>query len=154
MKRYESLAKMLLTARFATVCLTLLGLFEFHSVIVPIFAWVFYSSVICFWSLAIARKGPLLPSSTWMTTGISEKRQTFKHVLNYSVPLGVAGIVGVATGAADPIVVGGLLNQTQLGAYNAAITISGVLGSVIYWAAQYCFLPGDLIERAGSKPAF
>ena len=55
---------MLLTARLAMVCLTLLGLFEFHSVVVPIIAWVFYSSVICFWSLAIARRGPLLPVST------------------------------------------------------------------------------------------
>ena len=35
-------------ANLAMVCLTVLGLLEFHSVIVPIIAWVFYGALICF----------------------------------------------------------------------------------------------------------
>ena len=135
MKRYVSLAKILFSARLAMVCLTVLGLFEFHSVVVPILAWVFFSAVICFWSLAIARRGPLLPNST-RTEG-----RIFKQVLRYSIPLAIAGILGVATSSADPIVVGGLLNETQLGAYNAAIAVSGVLGIVLFTPLNTAFFP-------------
>ena len=56
MKKYESLAKVLMGANLAMVCLTVLGLFEFNSVIVPIVGWVVYGVVIIVWSLAITRK--------------------------------------------------------------------------------------------------
>ena len=58
MKKYGSLAKILMSASLAMVGLTVLGLLEFQSVIVPIIAWVVYGAVICIWSLAITRKGP------------------------------------------------------------------------------------------------
>ncbi len=137
MRKYESLAKMLMSASLAMVCLTVLGLLEFHSVIVPIIAWVFYGAMVCFWSLAITRRGLLLANSTGMRTD----GRTFKRVLRYSIPLGIAGIVTVATGAADPMVVGGLLNETQLGAYNAAISISGGLGVILFAPLNNAFFP-------------
>ncbi len=49
MKKYESLAKILMGAGTVMVCFTVLGLIELNSVIVPIVAWVVYGGVICFW---------------------------------------------------------------------------------------------------------
>ena len=62
-------------------------------------------------------------------------------MLRYSIPLGIAGIVTVATNAADPVVVGGLLNVTRLGAYNLAISISGGLGVVLFSPLNNAFFP-------------
>jgi stage V sporulation protein B len=135
MRKYQTLARILISANFATVGLTVLGLVEFHSVIVPIVAWVVYGAVTIIWSLAITRR-PLLVA---VTAGTG--RRTVKQVLRYSLPLGVAGIVTVATGAADPIVVGGFLNQTQLGAYYAAIAISGGLGVMLFTPLNTAFFP-------------
>jgi O-antigen/teichoic acid export membrane protein len=135
MRKYQSLARILVGANFAIVCLTVLGLLEFHSVIVPIIAWVVYGAVISFWSLAITRKRLLLaaPAET--------DARAMKQVLRYSVPLGVAGIVTVATGFADPLVVGGLLTAKQLGAYYAAIAISGGLGVMLFTPLNTAFFP-------------
>ncbi len=135
MKKYSSLAMILMSANLAMVCLTILGLFELHSVVVPIIGWVFYGAVICFWSLAITRSG-LLPAKSTRTQG-----QTFKQVLRYSIPLGIAGIVTVATNVVDPMVVGGLLNATRLGAYNVAISISGGLGAILFAPLNTSFFP-------------
>ena len=40
MRRYDSLAKILVSANLAMVCITVVGLLEFHSVIIPIIAWI------------------------------------------------------------------------------------------------------------------
>jgi len=135
MKKYESLARVLISANLAMVCLTVLGLFEFHSVIVPIVGWVFYGLVITIWSLSITRRR-LLVSSPVGTRG-----RKIKQVLRYSIPLGIAGIVTVATGAADPLVVGGLLNEAQEGAYYAAIAISGGIGVMLFTPLNTAFFP-------------
>jgi O-antigen/teichoic acid export membrane protein len=135
MKKYESLARVLMGANLAMVCLTVLGLFEFHSVLVPIVAWVFYGVVISVWSLAITRRR-LLVATPAGTGG-----HTIRQVLRYSLPLGIAGIVTVATGAGDPLVVGGLLNEAQMGAYYAAIAISGGLGVMLFTPLNTAFFP-------------
>jgi O-antigen/teichoic acid export membrane protein len=135
MKKYQTLARILISANFATVGLTVLGLLEFHSVIVPIVAWVVYGAVITVWSLAITRK-PLLVAAPSAASG-----RNLGQVLRYSIPLGIAGIVTVATGAADPIVVGGFMSQAQLGAYYAAIAISGGLGVMLFTPLNTAFFP-------------
>jgi stage V sporulation protein B len=135
MKKYESLARILMGANLAIVGITVLGLLEFHSVIVPIVAWVVYGALISIWSLSITRRRLLVATST-RTEG-----QTVKRVLKYSIPLGVAGIVTVATGAADPIVVGGFLPSAELGAYYAAIAISGGLGVMLFTPLNTAFFP-------------
>jgi O-antigen/teichoic acid export membrane protein len=135
MRRYQTLARILVSANVATVGLTVLGLLEFHSVIVPIAAWVVYGAVIIIWSLAITRR-PLLLADSARTGG-----RTVRQVLRYSIPLGIAGIVTVATGAADPIVVGGFLSEAQLGAYYAAIAISGGLGVLLFTPLNTAFFP-------------
>lgn len=136
MKKYESLAKILMSAGTVMVCLTVAGLLIFNSVIIPIIAWVIYGGVICFWSLAVTRKTGGKAVYSKMTDG-----QSIKKVLKYSIPLGIAGIVTVATGAADPMVVGGLMSTAQLGAYNAAIAISGGLGVVFFSPLNTAFFP-------------
>jgi O-antigen/teichoic acid export membrane protein len=155
MKKYQTLARILICANFATVGLTVLGLMEFHSVLVPIVAWVVYGAVVIIWSLNITRK-PLLVANPAGAAG-----KTVKQVLRYSMPIGIAGIVTVATGAADPIVVGGFLNEAQLGAYYAAIAISGGLGVMLFTPLNTAFFsetssnandPGKL--SAGLRLAF
>jgi O-antigen/teichoic acid export membrane protein len=145
MKKYDLLAKILVSANSAMVCLTVLGLLKFHSVIVPVIAWAFYGAVISIWSLTIMRKGALLVNSTRV------ERRTLREVLRYSIPLGIAGIVTVATGAADPMVVGGLLNATKLGAYNAAISISGGLGVVLFTPLNTAFFPEASTDARDSQ---
>jgi len=135
LKKYQSLARILMAANMAIVCLTVVGLLVFDSIIVPIIAWVVYGFVISAWSLAITRRRLLFTDSA-LTEG-----RTVKQVLRYSIPLGVAGIVTVATGAADPIVVGGLMTAPQLGAYYAAIAISGGLGVILFTPLNTAFFP-------------
>lgn len=135
MRKYQSLARILMSANVAIVCFTVLGLVEFHSVIVPILAWVVYGALITVWSLSLTRR-PLLSSVSGAAEGA-----TFKQVLKYSMPLGVAGVVTVATGAADPMVVGGYLSSAQLGAYYAAIAISGGLGVILFTPLNTAFFP-------------
>lgn len=135
MRKYDTLARILLVANFAIVGITVIGLFEFDSVIVPIVAWVVYGAVISVWSLKITR-GPLLAvRQTTRTPRVASQ------VLRYSLPLGVAGVVTVATGAADPIVVGGFMPAAQLGAYYAAIAISGGLGVILVTPLNTAFFP-------------
>jgi len=135
MKKYHSLAKVLMGANLAMVCVTVLGLFEFHSVLVPIVAWIFYGAVISVWSLSITRRRLLVSSPE------RSGERSLKRVLRYSIPLGIAGIVTVATGAGDPLVVGGLLNEAQEGAYYAAIAISGGLGVMLFTPLNTAFFP-------------
>ncbi len=135
MKKYESLAKILIIANLAMVCITVVGLVEFHSVLVPIAASAVYGALISVWSLLITR-GHLLASNSPMI-----QRRTLKQVMRYSLPLGIAGILTVATGAGDPLVVGGFLSQTQMGGYYAAIAISGGLGVILFTPLNTAFFP-------------
>lgn len=135
MKRYDSLAKILMSAGTVMVCLTVVGLHVLNSVVIPILAWGIYGAVICLWSYVIVRKGVAFGNSS-VVTG-----QSYRQLLKYSIPLGIAGIVTVATGIADPMVVGGLLSEAQLGAYNAAIAISGGLGVMFFAPLNTAFFP-------------
>jgi stage V sporulation protein B len=135
MKKYETLAKILMTSNLAMVCFTALGLVEFHSILVPILAWVMYGSLISAWSLLITRKNHLLVDAP-------EKRgETVNRVLRYSLPLGIAGVFTVATGAGDPLVVGKFLSSAQMGEYFAAIAISGGLGVILFTPLNTAFFP-------------
>lgn len=134
-RNYQSLAKILIAANVAIVGVTVVGLTEFHSVLVPIAAWVVYGAVITFWSLSLTRRRLLGP------TPVRANSEAVKRLLRYSMPLGIAGIVTYATGAADPIVVGGFLSPAQMGAYYAAIAISGGLGVILFTPLNTAFFP-------------
>jgi stage V sporulation protein B len=135
MKKYESLAKILMISNLGMVLVTVIGLEQFNSIIVPIFAWVFYGAVISVWSLSITSK-PLPVSNSSETSN-----QTLNQILKYSLPLGIAGILTVITGAGDPIIVGGFLSQAQLGEYFVAIAISGGLGVILFTPLNTAFFP-------------
>ena len=135
MRRYYSLARILIVANLAMVCITVIGLVEFHSVIAPIFASAVYGVLIIVWSVAITR-GDLLADAHVKVEG-----KTIKQVLRYSIPLGVAGVLTVATGAGDPLVVGGFMSAAQLGAYYAAIAVSGGLGVILFTPLNTTFFP-------------
>ncbi len=135
MKKYETVARILVSANLVMVCVTVLGLIVLHSVIVPITGWVSYGVVISVWSLAITRKPLLIPNAS------KNGSRKFNQVLKYSLPLGVAGILTVVTGAGDPMVVGGDLSQAQLGEYFAAIAISGGLGAILFTPLNTAFFP-------------
>ena len=59
MKRYESLAKVLMISNLGMVFITVVGLMKYHSITVPVVAWVFYGALISIWGFSIARNGPL-----------------------------------------------------------------------------------------------
>lgn len=135
LRRYQSLARILLGSNMAMVAITVVGLVEFHSVLVPIVASVAYGAIVIAWSLAIARE-PLLTAQSSRVGG-----QELRQVLRYSVPLGVAGILTVVAGYGDPLVVGGYQSEAQLGAYFVAIAISGGLGVLLFTPLNTAFFP-------------
>ena len=57
------------------------------------------------------------------------------------MPLGVAGIIAVFATSSDSVIVGGYLNPSSLGIYQAAISISGVLGVVALTPLTTALLP-------------
>ena len=61
--------------------------------------------------------------------------------MKYTVPLGVAGIIAVFSSNADQVVVGGYLTPLSLAVYNAAVTVSGVLGVVLVTPLTTALLP-------------
>ena len=134
MRSYESLAKILVGANLAMVCFTALGLWEFQSVLVPIAGWVLYGIVVTILSFWVAR-GSLLKLH------LTDESKAVGNVLNYSVPLGVAGILTVITGAGDPLLVGAFLSASQMGEYFAAIAISGGLGVILFSPLNTAFFP-------------
>lgn len=135
MRKYESLAKILVAANLAMVGFTALGLIESRSVLIPILGWVFYGAVIIALSLGITRGGLLLGA------GSGGRRRATGEVLRYSLPLGIAGLLTVVTGAGDPLLVGAFLNVSQMGEYYAAIAISGGLGVILFTPLNTAFFP-------------
>lgn len=134
MRKYESLAKILVAANLAMVCVTAVGLFEFESVLIPILGWVCYGVVITALSLGVTR-GHLFRA------GQPGPGRASSQVLKYSLPLGVAGLLTVVTGAGDPLLVGAFLNVSQMGEYYAAIAISGGLGVILFTPLNAAFFP-------------
>ena len=61
-----------------------------------------------------------------------ESKGDYKYstIIRYSLPLGIAAIIGVFATSSDSVVVGGYLNPVSLGIYQAAISVSTVLGVV------------------------
>lgn len=134
MKEYETLAKILVAANLAMVCFTAVGLLEVKSVFVPVLAWVFNGIVISALSLKVVRRR--------IREGVSsEESRSTTQILRYSLPLGIAGVLTVATGAGDPLLVGAFLNAAQMGEYYAAIAIVGGLGVILFSPLNTAFFP-------------
>ncbi len=135
LKKYASLAKILLVSRFVMVVVTSAALVVWRNVSVSIIGWVIYSLIICAWiGSIVVRYFANHSEKVTYTLGYSQ-------IMRYSFPLGIAGLLTVATSSADLIVVGGYLHSGPLGVYNTAVTISTVLTYVLVTPLVTAFLP-------------
>jgi O-antigen/teichoic acid export membrane protein len=149
-KRYTLLAKMLFVSRIVMVALTIIGLYENANVSVAIYAWIVYGALISSWALIVIRRDLASAVLDNDTQNEKEKEWERQHptqgarygdILRYSSPLGIAGILTVATQNSDLVVVGGYLNPISLGIYNAVITISSFLTFVLLTPLVTAILP-------------
>lgn len=120
LKKYVQLAKILFVTRFAMVVFTVALLYFYRSIEIPLLAWILYYSLVSLWIFfSIANNLRSAPD-----------KYQYSTILRYALPLGVAAIIAAFSTSSDSVVVGGLLNPSSLGVYQAAISISGVLGVV------------------------
>ncbi|MDG6908080.1 MAG: oligosaccharide flippase family protein [Nitrososphaerota archaeon] len=129
MKKYTTLAKMLVVSRMLMVAFTLVALEITHSADFAVLAWVIYYVIVNLWTLKIVWRKLL-------------RRSDFSHysmIMRYSAPLGIAGILAVVSTSGDSVILGGYTQS--LGVYNAAITISSVLSFVFVTPVITTLLP-------------
>jgi O-antigen/teichoic acid export membrane protein len=146
LKKYSLLARILFVSRFAMVAFTIFALYENANVSIAILGWVLYGTIICSWALLAMRlefrAAPIL--IVYKEKGEKSGEQNDLHyrtILRYSLPLGIAGILTVATQNADLVVVGGYLSPISLGIYNAVIQISTFLTFVLVIPLVTAILP-------------
>jgi O-antigen/teichoic acid export membrane protein len=65
----------------------------------------------------------------------------YSTILRYSIPLGVAAIISVFSTYSDSVAVGGYLNASSLGVYQAAVQVSTVLGVIAVTPLVVAFFP-------------
>jgi O-antigen/teichoic acid export membrane protein len=149
LKKYSTLAKILLVSRVTMVAFTVIGLFLFHSVLISIIAWIIYSGIIVVWALNIIGKG-FFKSVTKET--VVSQRSYYSEIFRYSFPLGVAGVLSLISSYADIVVVGGYLGPISLATYNAAVTVSIILSLVLISPLQTLILP-EASSSVGNEKA-
>jgi len=120
LKKYVQLAKIIFVSRLVMVLVSTAILYFDRNIGIPILAWVFFYSLMVLWIFMLIGK-----KLTTATGSFS-----YSTILRYAMPLGVAGIIAVIATSSDSVIVGGYLNPTSLGIYQAAISISTVLGVV------------------------
>ena len=119
-RRYGMLAKVLFLSKFAGVAVAVAGLLVAHSLAVAIFSWAVYYGILGLSAL----------SFYWRPLLAGDARPYYRPVLRYAYPLALAAIAGSVTANADIVVVGGYLNPTSLGVYNATVIISGIVSAL------------------------
>jgi O-antigen/teichoic acid export membrane protein len=120
LKKYVQLAKIIFVTRLVMVVVSTSVLYFDRSIGIPLLGWALFYSLILVWIFALVGKE--------LTTAIGSF--SYSTILRYAMPLGVAGIIAVFATSSDSVIVGGYLNPSSLGIYQAAITISSVLGVV------------------------
>jgi stage V sporulation protein B len=131
MRKYDLLAKILLLSRILALALTVIGLLEFRSVIIPLATWILFNLVIALWGLKIFGKDLLRARGEF----------EYSTILRYSIPLGIGAIVYAIANYADQIFVGGYLNTVDLAIYSAAVLVSTAIGGVLFLPINTAFLP-------------
>lgn len=131
LRKYNLLAKMLLTSRAAGLVLTVVGLLYTRSVEIPLAAWIGFNLIIVAWALKLFGKDII------RVKGIFE----YSTILKYSIPLGLGSIVYAVANYADQIFVGGFLNTVDLAVYSAAVLVSTAIGGVLFLPLNTTFLP-------------
>jgi O-antigen/teichoic acid export membrane protein len=120
LKRYAQLAKVLFFSRLAMTVLTIALLYFFRTIELAFLGWIVFYVLISLWIFSSIGKNLLASKANYRYTTI----------IRYSVPLGIAAIIAIFATSSDSVVVGGYLNPTSLGIYQAAISVSTVLGVV------------------------
>lgn len=120
LKRYVQLAKVVFVSRFVMVALTVSLLYFFRSIELPLLAWILFYGLIAL-SIFVSIGRDLLTAKGGLK---------YSTVLRYALPLGIAAIIAAFAASSDSVVVGGYLNPSSLGIYQAAISVSSVLGVV------------------------
>jgi O-antigen/teichoic acid export membrane protein len=120
LKRYAQLAKTLFFSRLAMTALTIGLLYFFRTIEFPFLGWILFYVFISVWIFSSIGKNML------------ESKGDYKYstIIRYSLPLGIAAIIAIFATSSDSVVVGGYLNPASLGIYQAAISVSTVLGVV------------------------
>ena len=128
LKMYSLIAKMLLATRAVMIAFTFGTLYFYRNIGVGIFAWVLYYSILMVWTALIARKNrvPLVTKSANEISGAS-----YSTIMRYSLPLGIAALMSIIASTSQFFVIGGYLDPVSLAIFNAAVTLSGVLGAVL-----------------------
>jgi O-antigen/teichoic acid export membrane protein len=150
LKKYTLLARILFVSRVVMVALTIFGLYENANVSIAIYAWIVYGTLISSWALIVMKRE--FPNPVLIVYRESENEKKEEHnqpsrgirysdILRYSSPLAIAGILTVVTQNSDLIVVGGYLNPISFGIYNAVVTISTFLTSVLLTPLVTAILP-------------
>ncbi len=132
LKKYTLLAKILFVSRFAMVAFTILVLFAYHNIAIPVIGWAVFYFLIIGWSIKFVAKDLFSKKSG---------RYSFSTIMRYSFPLGIAGIIQIFASSSDSIVVGGYLASISLGVYTAALQITAVLGTVLVTPLITAFFP-------------
>ena len=133
LKKYSLLAKILFVSRAVMVALTIAGLAEHANLFISIYSWIVYGALVTAWAFKVANKELREATSSDRAAGQVLVTQGFGYasIFRYTFPLGLAGILIVATQNSDLAVVGGYLNPFSLGVYNSVITISSFLSFVL-----------------------
>ncbi len=139
LKMYSLIAKMLLVTRFAVVVISLGVLYVDRNVGVAIASWVAYYLVLILWTAMIARRGGVSVFASGEKEGKEEgegegrKRggSSYSTIMRYSLPLGIAALMFIIASTSQVFVIGGYMNPVSIGVFNAAVTISAVLGLVL-----------------------
>ena len=119
LRRYGLLAKVLVASRFVSVTAVVAGVAVYHSLTIALLSATIFSALVVLGALPIVT-GPVRRA---------DPRPHYSTVLRYSIPLGLAGIVGTVAANADVVVVGGYLPQSSLAIYYATIQVSSILGA-------------------------
>ncbi len=131
MKKYGLLAKIIFISRLVMTVFAVAVLEIEHNIIWAIVAWLVYCVILLGLTLYFTAPQMIRAKGSF----------DYSKIMKYTVPLGVAGIITVLSTTADQVVVGGYLNPTSLAFYNAAITVSAVLGAVLLTALTTVLLP-------------
>jgi O-antigen/teichoic acid export membrane protein len=140
LKRYVSLAKILMISKVAMVAFTIVGLELYHSVTVAVLSWVIFNGIIVIGCFGLFGYRFLMATDT---------PGPYIEILRYASPLGVASILSTVSSYADLVIVGGYLNLISLGIYNLAVQISMILSLVVILPLTTALLP-ELASVSGN----
>ena len=120
LKKYAQMAKILFTTRLIMVGATIVAVYYIRSIEIPLVAWIAFYTAISIWIFLLMEKNLVRAKGDLK----------YSTIMRYALPLGFATIIAAFSLTSDSVIVGGYLNPSSLGIYQAAIQISTVLGVV------------------------